>query len=267
MGGKKTMGVNSKAAVGRAKKEESEMKKKEAEQAKLDAQKAVEWSKGTNTRRATKEEEDALKADEAARKRKEKADLLAAEEAELSGTKAKAKNNPTAMSKKKKQQGKKDDLALLEDALVKGADKSVRKKKEMAAQKAQQQQEERERAAAKRQDEAKKDPLLANTDAMIGSELLLDGTFAGSAEGTDVGRNANRARMEADGVSGLDGALETLDIKVGEAKSAKVLYTEFEERMLPQVKEDYPGLRLSQYKEKVFAMWKKSSDTPANQQQ
>ena len=34
---------------------------------------------------------------------------------------------------------------------------------------------------------------------------------------------------------------------------------------MPQVKEDYPGLKLSQYKEKIFQLWKKSPENPANQ--
>jgi hypothetical protein len=74
--------------------------------------------------------------------------------------------------------------------------------------------------------------------------------------------------MEAEGASGLDGALQSLDIRSaapGEAKSAKALYKEFEERMLPKMKEEYPGLRLSQYKEKIFNLWKKSPENPANQ--
>lgn len=39
----------------------------------------------------------------------------------------------------------------------------------------------------------------------------------------------------------------------------------FEERMLPEVKADYPGLKLSQYKEKIFDIWKKSPENPLNQ--
>jgi hypothetical protein len=71
------------------------------------------------------------------------------------------------------------------------------------------------------------------------------------------------------GASGLDAALDHLDISSSNnpiaATSAKALYNKFEAKMLPQVKEDYPGLRLTQYKEKVWALWKKSSDNPANQ--
>jgi hypothetical protein len=80
-----------------------------------------------------------------------------------------------------------------------------------------------------------------------------------------TGRQANRARMEAE-ASGIDAALEGMGISSPgqQAKSAKALYSQFEERMLPVVKEEFPGLRLTQYKEKVWALWKKSPENPAN---
>jgi hypothetical protein len=34
---------------------------------------------------------------------------------------------------------------------------------------------------------------------------------------------------------------------------------------MAEVKADYPGLRLTQYKEKIFALWKKSPENPENQ--
>lgn len=243
--------MNSKAAAGRAKKEENEAKKNEAERQKLAVQEAKEWEKGANLKKAARDGEAAMKADEAARKRREKQELLEAEEAAMGGKAAVRKPGPTAGSKKKNK--KKDDLSMLEDALVKSADKKVRKKKEEALKKQQQQKELQEQAAAKRQEE-KLDPLMANTEAMIGS-----------TDGDNVGRDANKDRMEAEG-SGLDGALQSLDISApSEALSAKALYAKFEAKMLPEMKEDYPGLRLSQYKDKIFQLWKKSPENPANQ--
>ena len=180
--------------------------------------------------------------------------MLEAEEAALAG--GGKKPGPTANSKKKNNK-KKNDLSLLEDALVSSADKKVRKKKEDEAKKQQQLKEEQEQAAAKRQSERISDPLMANTEEMIGGSITEDG---------NQGRQANKARMEMEGASGLDGALQSLDVSVTEAKSAKAWYKEFEERMLPEMKEEYPGLRLSQYKEKIFQLWKKSPDNPVNQQ-
>jgi hypothetical protein len=39
----------------------------------------------------------------------------------------------------------------------------------------------------------------------------------------------------------------------------------FEERMIPQLKEEYPGMKLSQYKERCFEAWKRSPENPMNQ--
>ena len=44
----------------------------------------------------------------------------------------------------------------------------------------------------------------------------------------------------------------------------KALHMAFEERMMPEMKEQYPGLRKSQYKEKIFQLWKKSAENPMN---
>ena len=196
-------------------------------------------------RKAAKDEAAAAKADEAARKRREKAELLAAEEAD---TNAKPKKAPGGAKKGGKK--KKNDLSLLEDALVSAADKKVKKKKEELRQKEQAAQE-----AAKKKNEEEKvaDPLLAATEQMLGG----DG---------EAGRQANLERMNAEDVSGLDAALGQLGVSApGEAKSAKALYAEFEAKMLPVVKEDLPGLRLTQYKEKVWNLWKKAPENPANQ--
>lgn len=182
----------------------------------------------------------AAKADAEARKRQEKEALLAQEEAELgSGGKARA-------SLKSSKKGKKtDDLSLL----VLAAEKTSRKKKEAELEK----KRKEEQAAKERAEKEKKelDPLLQNTN------LMLEGA---------VGREGNIQAME-ETLSGLDGALQTLNISVpgGDVKSQKALHLAFEEKMLPIVKAEYPGLRLSQYKEKIFALWKKSPENPQNQ--
>lgn len=171
--------------------------------------------------------------------------MLAAEEAELGpGGKVKA---PTG----KKKSGKKNDLSLLEDALVGAAEKKNKAKKRAEMEKKERlEREAKERAEKLQREQAALDPLLQNTDMML--------------EGA-IGREGNVQSLE--GVSGLDGALETLNVNTTDVKSQRALHMAFEERMLPIVKSDYPGLRLSQYKEKIFALWKKSPENPQNQQQ
>lgn len=246
MGGRKG-GPNAKQAAGRALKAENEAKKK----AELDRQKegaeAKSWQVGANSRKANRDEQAALKKDEQARKAREKADLLAQEEAETAS--GKIKKTPKLLKKGKKKTG---NLDLLEESLQSDAAKKMKKKKQDALKK--QQEQEAQRKAKEEQAQQPVDPLMANTNGMLG----IDGDDADV-----VGREANKARMEQ-AASGLDAALDNLSVKV-ETKSNKALYAEYEARMLPQVKSDFPGLRLSQYKDKVFQMWKKSPDNPINQ--
>jgi len=248
MGKPKGSGVNHKAAAAMEKKKAAQAIKDAKAAAERENELQAEWSVGANNRAASRREEAAAKADEAARKKREKAALLAEEEANL----GKAKKMPTSSKKSKK---KKNDLSLLEDALVNGAEKKLKAKKKAEIAKAEK---------LKAQEEAKKnkeckavDPMLVNTEAMI--------------QGTSddlIGRAANKASDEENVASGIDGALASLDVGAGSSNSApaKGLYKAYEERMMPEMKEDYPGLKLSQYKEKIFQKWKKSPENPANQQ-
>ena len=242
-------GPNQKVVAANEKKAAAQASKDAKTAAAEEAQRQKEWTQGANVRAQTKSEEAASKADEAARKRAEKAALLAEEEA--SSGLSKAKKTPT-LSKVGKNK-KKGDLSLLEDALVGAADKKLKAKRQEERMKEQKLKEE---AAKKKEAEVPMDPLLANTQTLI----------AGTEDDL-VGRSANKAAMEENAVSGIDGALSSLNIMAGPQAATKVkgLFKAFEERMLPEVKQDYPGLKLSQYKEKVFQMWKKSPENPANQ--
>jgi len=241
---------------------------KVASQAAKDAKSAAErendaqadWSKGANNKGASKAEAAAAKADEAARKKKEKADLLAEEEANLGSGGKVVKKVPTLSKNKGGKKKKNNDLSFLEDALVSGAEKKVKAKKKADLVKSEkimalQQQ-------TKKKDEQPMDPLLANTEGMIGT----------SNDDLVVGRAANKALDEENAASGIDGALDSLHVSVGSGgtgihMSTKGLFKAYEARMMSEIKEDYPGLKLSQIKEKIFQKWKKSPENPANQQQ
>lgn len=73
--------------------------------------------------------------------------------------------------------------------------------------------------------------------------------------------------------SGIDGAIDLLSGGSGGGgaekhpeRRQKAAYAEFEERMMEQLKEDMPGLKRSQYKERIFNLWKKSPENPMNQE-
>lgn len=65
------------------------------------------------------------------------------------------------------------------------------------------------------------------------------------------------------------GLLSVGDSKEGGGKHperrAKAAYKAFEAATLPILKQDHPGLKLSQYKEKLWEMWRKSPENPLNQ--
>jgi len=244
----KFRGTNQKAAAAVEKKLANQKVKDAATAAAAEKHAAAEWSKGANLRGKQRSEAAALKADEQARKRREKAALLAEEEANIGSFKS--KKTPTLSKKGKK---KKNDLSLLEDALVGAADKKVKSKRAAERQKAEKQNAEE---ARKQEEQKAVDPLLANTQNMIrGTEDEL------------VGRAANVA-LETEGTGGIDSALSALNVS-GPATSEptrKALYKAFEERKMAELKSELPGLKMSQYKDKIFNLWKKSPENPANQQ-
>ena len=86
--------------------------------------------------------------------------------------------------------------------------------------------------------------------------------------------NTNKARFDAEnkeavkGGGTIDGAVKELtglDIaKKTQPVSMKAAYKAFEERELPGMKEERPGLKKSQYDELLSKMWKKDPTNPVN---
>jgi hypothetical protein len=46
---------------------------------------------------------------------------------------------------------------------------------------------------------------------------------------------------------------------------SQALYNAYYENQLVVMKEELPGLKLSQYKERIFELWKRSPENPDNQ--
>lgn len=195
----------------------------------------------------------AEKADEAARKKAEKVALLAEEEANA---------GPSKISKTPKlsQKKKNDPLALLEEALVGSADKKVKAaKKKERERKEREEQMRREKEKQKVAQAANEDPLLANTNSMLGGAM-------DDVEGGKLNKALESGHIEA---SGLDAALSAMALSNGPIdehpeKRMKALHKAFEEKMMGPMKEEYPGLKRSQYQEKIFNLWKKSPENPMN---
>eukprot|EP00938_MAST-03A_sp_MAST-3A-sp1_P000542 g542.t1 len=88
--------------------------------------------------------------------------------------------------------------------------------------------------------------------------------------------NLNRQRrneLENGNATGIDAALNLMSLssfQSGEPdrhpeRRAKAAFRAFEEREMPLMREDNPGLKRSQLKELIFKKWKKSPENPFNQ--
>ena len=256
MGGK----VNEKKVAAQAIKDADKARKTEAAI-------AADWADPNLAKKAAAANNAAAKADEAARKKREKEALLAAEDAAL-GPGGKIKSKFGAATKKGGSK-KKDDFSLLEDALIGDAEKKAKEKKRLERLKKEREAMasiEAERKAKELQ--ANKDPLLANTEAMLG--IMSDG------DDTDLGgpslASRNVATMSDVHGTGVDAALSAMSLGGGgkadehPEKRMKAAYKAYEEKMLPEMKIQYPGLKRQQYLDKIFTSWKKSPENPMNQE-
>jgi len=84
--------------------------------------------------------------------------------------------------------------------------------------------------------------------------------------------NINRVELEGDTASSVTEAIAVLAVAGEEAadkhpeKRMKAAYLEFEERRLPELKEENKSLKLSQLKQMIFKEWQKHPDNPHNKQ-
>ena len=80
----------------------------------------------------------------------------------------------------------------------------------------------------------------------------------------------NDNRAEGIDASGVDAAIDALSLGEssgggGKKVNLKAAYLAFEEREIFRLKQENPGLKLSQYKERAHQAWQKSPENPANQ--
>lgn len=83
---------------------------------------------------------------------------------------------------------------------------------------------------------------------------------------------ANTNKADDIDASGVDDAIAALELTRGASSSSsgpqrvnlKAAYLAFEERELPRLKAEQPGLKLSQYKERISEAWRKSPENPNN---
>lgn len=215
-------------AKAKAQKAKAQAEKEKTNAHANEARKASQWSDGADARGNKKKQDQEQKDAEKAAQRQAKKDLEAREDAELTNMKpAAGKARKAAKAKSKK---KKNDLSAI--------------------------------------------------DAFLGEEAKAAKTKAAKAKpaGEDMLRpNRNREKGEAVAkgdvdASGVDNALAALDMQDaaatagGKKPNRKALHMAFEEAEMPRMREENPGLKRSQLKERVWKEWLKSPLNPDNQE-
>merc|ERR1719502_214615 len=225
--------MNSKAVAGRERKAEAEAAKDRAAAAAQEAADAEAWKVGSNARGASRDAAKAQKDAEKASADAAKRAALAEEEEATSGIKT--KKAPKAKEGKAAPAGK--------------APSGIRIAQQAAAQ------------------------------AVDGAPTKKDkGIVFGGEDDLMMAGNMNRVSLEegTEEATSIEGAINLLDGGGGviaggsgpplkeDSKNRKALYMAYKERMMPVVKEENPGLRLRQYEDRIFEMWKKAPENPAN---
>ena len=211
---------------------------------------------GANNRKAARDDAAAEKERQRLAKLSGKAAAEAEEEAAMSSIK-------TGKTKKVK---KKEDLgALLAEGLAKQpktkAQKEAEKKKKAKEAARKKQAEDEAAARAKKPDELAPAPLVPN----LNHQSFWDEDGGERGNGDVVNATGIEAAMDALTMASSTGAAAGAAGDAHPEKRAKAAYLAFEEANLPLIREELPGLKLSQYKNKLFERWKKHPDNPMNQ--
>eukprot|EP01031_Cornospumella_fuschlensis_P027987 gene27987-33796_t len=241
------MSAKAKALEKQAANEAARKKKAEDD---AEREEAAKWSVGAkdSARQRAEEEKEAQRRQKAA----EKAALMAAEEAELSTVQR------TVKTKKKG----KDDLDVLNAVLA----QQPKTKQQKEAEKKKKEAEERRKKEAEAA-EAKEARRKAEEEEI--KRLAAKGIVMNHTDDLFIPLNNRLEEDDFEDVSGLDAALDVLSVgkKVDDhpERRMKAAYNAYYAATLPVLKEEQPGLKLSQYRERIWEMWKTAPENPKNQ--
>lgn len=211
------------------------------------ARKAEEesWSQGVNQRAHKKDVQHREKQEERMRLQKEK--YVQMQEEEIYSN---------CQSRPKSRYGRKNrDLDLLHEALSSVPKTKAQKEKEQREKIREANlfaQMKKEELTKERKQREERENYLLSKKGIVKQEDLMDSNI----------RSANRELFEEQSIyaTGINDALDILN-----EKKATINYKEYYEKNLIVLKRETPGLRLSQYEEKIHKMWKVSFENPANQ--
>lgn len=219
-------------------------------------ERALDWQKGAknNSKQVAKENAEMEKL----KKKQEMEALLAADEVSVGNIKS---------ASKQRKKGK-DSFDLLNAALsaqpkTKAQKEKEKKEKELELKKKKQEEIEEVKLAKLERERKQQERNAARGIVKNQAEELMENKVDNTVEIDD-----ESAFLDG---HGLDGALSVLTFNgTGSPKppegvgNKKALYKAFCERNLAQLKEEFPNLKYSQYNERLFALWQKSSENPAN---
>ncbi|KAH9126498.1 hypothetical protein LEN26_006357 [Aphanomyces euteiches] len=229
--GPKKGNTNSKVEAANQRKAAQEAEKSKKKAAQQEAAVAAEWSQGADARSARRAQEEELKRQQADAKKAELRRIQEEEEAAMSGIKSKAKTK-----------AQKDIDKPWEAALAPVAKKS-------------------NKGSRAPPPAPKVVAAPAPARAASRNDIVFD-----ERPDEEIFENRNRVKADALEASSVEDALEALGIGGKEpTKNMKAAYMAFEEATMPQLKADYPGLKLSQYKQRLSDMWRRSPQNPMNQ--
>ena len=219
-------------------------KEKEEQKEKAEEEKLLNeyWNEGTNKRGEKKAQMEHEKQMEKMQKLKEKKELEEAENADIQSTNTKVK-------KTKKKKG--DDFELLNEALKNAPKTKAQKEAEQKQQEKLQKIAELERVNAKLKEE--KELLEKEKQQNIQKGMIYEHDNIMDME------VHNTLEEDEEVITGLDNILSSFSTE------DSLSFNKFYHQHLPIMKSEYPGLRLTQYQQKIHVLWKKSPLNKNNQ--
>ena len=219
-------------------------KEKEEQKEKAEEEKLLNeyWNEGTNKRGEKKAQMEHEKQMEKMQKLKEKKELEEAENADIQSTDTKVK-------KTKKKKG--DDFELLNEALKNAPKTKAQKEAEQKQQEKLQKIAELERVNAKLKEE--KELLEKEKQQNIQKGMVYEHDNIMDME------LHNTFEEDEQVITGLDNILSSFSTE------DSLSFNKFYHQQLPIMKNEYPGLRLTQYQQKIHVLWKKSPLNKNNQ--
>ena len=220
----------SKKELEKANRKENERIKQEEERLENES-----WNIGINERAKKKENDINKKQEEKMKKNREMKELLQEEDMQIN-------SKPRIKPRKTKN----DSFSLLDETLSKMPKTKQQKDKEKKDKEKeiikQSQIFEQEIKQQKREEE-----IMKNAE-LLASNIVVDDSFY--------------RKPICEGISGIDNILNEFNDNQNETVNVKVLYNKFYNENIDVIKQENPGLRLSQYNERIQKMWKNSPNNP-----